>query len=402
MHAGAVGKTVGLRRRGGTVALVVAAACGLLAASPGVRARSVVTPGIRSVHAEPEPAPASGRASTAVQRRLPDIDLDHVVVRFRSRPAGLSARLARDGAQITRAVAGTSWTELSTPRHTARRVRAELLHDPSVAQVSFSYVSHALTLPNDPQWTAAQSSYLLSLRLDRAWDISKGAGITVAVVDTGADLDHPDLAGQLVAGRNVLHPGALPQDDNGHGTLVSGIVAARTNNGRGGVGIAPSAKVMPVKVLDSNGSGSDADIAVGIDWARTHGAKVINLSLGGTFDDPLLADAVQNAIAANIVVVAAAGNDGAETVGFPASYPGVVAVERDEPQRRAHVVLELRLEDRCRGARSRHHVDHARLHREVRDRIGDVVLVADRRRRRRPGTCQAPELDRVAGGHPDP
>ncbi|HEV7526603.1 MAG TPA: S8 family serine peptidase, partial [Acidimicrobiia bacterium] len=145
-------------------------------------------------------------------------------------------------------------------------------------------------------------------------------------VDTGTDLGHPDLAGQLVAGRNVLHPGAVPQDDNGHGTMVSGVIAARTSNGRGVVGVAPSAKVMPIKVLDSNGAGSDTDIALGIDWARTHGAKVINLSLGGTFDDPLLSDAVQNAVAANVLVVAAAGNDSAETVGFPAAYPGVVAV----------------------------------------------------------------------------
>ncbi len=107
---------------------------------------------------------------------------------------------------------------------------------------------------------------------------------------------------------------------------MTGIVAAKTNNARGVVGIAPLAKVMPVKVLDSTGSGSDANIAVGIDWARTHGAKVINLSLGGTFDDPVLADAVANAITSGIVVVAAAGNDGTDTVGFPASYPGVIAV----------------------------------------------------------------------------
>ncbi len=208
----------------------------------------------------------------------------------------------------------------------AREARAKLARDPAIAQVGFSYVSHALTLPNDPRWASTQSSYLAPLHVDRAWDLSQGAGVTVAVVDTGTDLDHPDLAGQLVSGHNVLKPNAQPQDDNGHGTLVSGIVAARTNNGRGVVGIAPSAKVMPIKVLDATGSGSDANIAVGIDWARTHGAKVINLSLGGTFDDPVLSDAIANAIAANVVVVAAAGNDGSNTVGFPASYSGVLAV----------------------------------------------------------------------------
>ena len=105
---------------------------------------------------------------------------------------------------------------------------------------------------------------------------------------------------------------------------------------------------MPVKVLDSNGSGSDADIAAGIDWARTHGAKVINLSLGGSADDPMLADAVQNAIAANVVVVAAAGNDGSEGVNFPAAYPGVIAVSATDHHGALTVVLELRLADRRR------------------------------------------------------
>jgi type VII secretion-associated serine protease mycosin len=328
MLRGAAGARARFGRRAGIVASVVAVTTGLLAGAPS-RVGAVprrASPGVpAAVRATPS-APTTTPAVRALKRQLSDIDLDHVMVRLRSLPSDIRSRLALDGAAISRGVAGTRWTELSTPNRTARRARAKLLHDPTIAQVAFSYISHALTLPNDPQWSAKQSSYLSPLRLDRAWDYGKGAGVTVAVVDTGTDLDHPDLAGQLVTGRNVLNPAAAPQDDNGHGTLVSGIVAAKTNNARGVVGIAPSAKVMPVKVLDSTGSGSDANIAVGIDWARTHGAKVINLSLGGTFDDPVLSDAVTNAVANGIVVVAAAGNDGTATVGFPASYPGVVAV----------------------------------------------------------------------------
>lgn len=346
MLAGAFGTRARIGRRAATVASVVAIATGLLvgapgrvgaepataspSASPATAAPASASP-TNTLSAVPVRAGASGLATPSsvagtLKRRLSDIDLDHIEVRFHSLPANINARLALAGARISRSVAGTSWTELSTPNHGARAARAKLLHDPSIAQVDFSYISHALTLPNDPQWNARQSSYLAPLRLDRAWDLSKGAGVTVAVVDTGTDLDHPDLAGQLVAGRNVLNPGAPPQDDNGHGTLVTGIVAARTNNARGVVGVAPAAKVMPIKVLDSSGSGSDANIAVGIDWARTHHAKVINLSLGGTFDDPVLSNAIANAIAANVVVVAAAGNDGSDTVGFPASYAGVLAV----------------------------------------------------------------------------
>ena len=318
------GATLGFGRRAGTAALVMATVTGLLAALP---ARSVALPAAPvAPPASLRPATRSARAARALARTVPDIDFDHVVVRFRTLPPDIASRLARHGARITRGIDGTRWTELATPDHRARQVRAALAHDPSIARVAYSYRRHALTIPNDPQWAAAQSDYLAPLRLDRAWDISKGSGVTVADVDTGADLNHPDLAGQLVTGRNVLNPLSTPQDDNGHGTMTAGIVAAKTDNGRGIVGMAPSAKVMPIKVLDSNGSGSDADIAVGIDWARTHGAKVINLSLGGSADDPVLRDAVANAIAANVVVVAAAGNDGVEGVNFPAAYPGVIAV----------------------------------------------------------------------------
>ena len=326
MRSRTIGFGAGFGRRAGMAALVVVSATGLLAAAP---ARVGAQSGIGSAAVGHRPAGSTApprRVARALQRRIPEVDLDHVVVRFRSRPADLPSRIARAGAAVDRAVPGTSWTELATPNHSARRVRAALLRDPAVAEVALSYIRHASTLPNDPLWTSAQSSYLAPLKLDRAWDLSKGGGVTVAVVDTGTDLGHPDLAGQLVGGFNALNPGAPPQDDNGHGTMVSGIVAARTNNNRGVVAMAPNAKVMPVKVLDSTGSGTDSDIATGITWARTHGAKVINLSLGGSFDDPMLAQAVHNAILANVVVVAAAGNDSAETVEFPAADPGVLAV----------------------------------------------------------------------------
>jgi serine protease len=324
MRPEAIDDNVGWRRRAGRAAsvalaiVVVVAITGAVPVTRSARAGAVVAP--RGGAAQPAPAStASSRLARTVRRRLPEIDLDHVVVRFRSLPPDISSRLAVAGAHIARSVTGTSWTELATPNGSARRARIELARDPAIAQVAFSYIRHTLTIPNDPQWASTQSSYLSPLRLDRAWDIAKGSGITVAVIDTGVDRTHPDLIGGLVEGHNVVDPSRRPDDDNGHGTMVSGIVAARTNNQRGVVGIAPGAKVMPIKVLDANGSGSDTDIAIGIDWARTHHVNVINLSLGGSFDDPMLAAAVQNAIAANIVVVAAAGNDRAETIGFPAS-----------------------------------------------------------------------------------
>jgi subtilisin family serine protease len=157
---------------------------------------------------------------------------------------------------------------------------------------------------------------------------ARGAGAVVAVLDTGVDLNHPDLQGKLlggadfVAGRTDCPPG--PQDEHGHGTHVAGIAAAVTNNGIGVAGVAPDARIMPVRVLDAEGSGSLDDIAAGIRFAADSGADVINLSLGDlpivgqlTVLNQEIEDAVNHAWERGAVVVAAAGN---ET--FPlCSYP---------------------------------------------------------------------------------
>ncbi len=287
---------MGNRRRrghgGGRAPLAILAVVAIMGVAPAAGARgagAVVASEAAPVRTPTGSTAAPSRLARGLRRQVPDIDLDHVVVRFRSLPPDISSRLASAGAHITRSVTGTAWTELATPNRSARRARAELTRDPAIAQVEFSYIRHALTIPNDPQWASTQSSYLAPLRLDRAWDIAKGSGITVAVIDTGVDRTHPDLSTGLVPGHNVVNPSLQPDDDNGHGTMTSGIIAARTDNNRGVVGIAPGAKVMPIKVLDASGSGSDTNIALGIDWARTHHADVINLSLGGAFDDPMLA-----------------------------------------------------------------------------------------------------------------
>jgi type VII secretion-associated serine protease mycosin len=290
---------------------------GLGTSSAAHAAASVTTPPSRSA--------ALPKTSPGLRGRIPTIDSNHLLVRLASLRPGLSARLARAGTSIERTIEGTRWVVLATPHRSAPAVRARLRGDSEIAQIQVSYLRHAFSLPNDPEWPL-QSSYLSPIRVDRAWDISQGSGITVAVVDTGVDLDHPDLSGRLIAGHNFVSNNSNPQDDVGHGTMVAGIIAADRNNHRGIAGIAPLAKVMPVKVLGSDGSGTDADIAAGITWATDHGADIINLSLGGAGDDPALRAAVAYAIAHDVVVVAAAGNDGAETVGYPASYPGVIAV----------------------------------------------------------------------------
>jgi subtilisin family serine protease len=154
------------------------------------------------------------------------------------------------------------------------------------------------------------------IHADAAHGVTTGAGATVAVIDTGIDAAHPDLAGRILPGYDFVDGDTTPQDGNGHGTHVSGIVAADADNGIGVDSVAPGASILPVRVLDDSGSGSDADVAQGIDWATNHGAGVINLSVGGTLPTSglglpdAMSDAISRALARGVVVVAAAGNDG--------------------------------------------------------------------------------------------
>lgn len=150
-----------------------------------------------------------------------------------------------------------------------------------------------------------------------AWQVTTGSPeVTVAVLDTGVDLNHPDLASQVRAdGYDFVDDDGDPSDENGHGTHVSGIIAARLNNGEGIVGLAPNVRILPVRVLDAEGSGQDQWIADGIRFATERGAKVINLSLGATLflatpsSAPVIATAIREAQAAGALVVLAAGND---------------------------------------------------------------------------------------------
>src|SRR5688572_30326949 len=152
-----------------------------------------------------------------------------------------------------------------------------------------------------------------------------GASAKVAVLDTGVDCGHEDLAAGCLYGANFASF-AQPFDDHGHGTHVAGIIAARAN-GVGVIGVAPEATVYAVKVLAGNGSGAWSWVAAGIDWAVANDMDVINMSLSGTSGSIALAEAVAAAQAAGVLVVSAAGNSGCcNTVGFPARYAGSMAI----------------------------------------------------------------------------
>ena len=175
------------------------------------------------------------------------------------------------------------------------------------------------------------------------WTKSKGKGITVAILDTGCDVTHPDLKNRIIGGRNFTHDDqANPEmfiDYNGHGTHVAGTIAAEKND-VGVAGVAPEADLLILKVLDKQGSGQYDWIINGINYAVEQGVDIISMSLGGSEDVPELHQAIQQAIAKQILVVCAAGNDGdgddtTDEMGYPACYNEVISVGAIDLDRRS-------------------------------------------------------------------
>jgi serine protease len=173
---------------------------------------------------------------------------------------------------------------------------------------------------------------LQTLDLTDAWTYANGSGITVAVIDSGVDAHHPDLEGQVLPGLDLVDSkGNGDKDAVGHGTTVSGIIAGRNDDSTGVVGIAPKAKILPIRVLDEENRYDDAlVVARGLRWAVDHGARVVNMSLGGSANSPALAAALDYAFAKDVVVIACTGNitasSSAHGVWYPAREPGVIAV----------------------------------------------------------------------------
>jgi thermitase len=216
----------------------------------------------------------------------------------------------------------------------ALRARADVLY------AEPNYIVYAQEMiPND-EWYPSQWG-LPKISAPQAWDIvstTGGAGVVIAVVDSGIDLKHPDFAcaGKLVSGYDFVNGDNDPQDDNSHGTHVAGIAAACTNNKTGVAGVAWAANLMPVKILSASGSGTFENLASGITYAVDHGAKVVNLSLGSTSASQVMADAIEYAVSHGTLVVAAAGNCAQGGSGscnglvnplmYPAAYTSTLAV----------------------------------------------------------------------------
>ncbi|MEU4163342.1 S8 family serine peptidase [Actinoplanes sp. NPDC026670] len=217
----------------------------------------------------------------------------------------------------------------ATDKQAATRLVEDGQRTDDAVSVEVDAPMYAYDAPTGTDPSRTQQWSLTTLKADEAWKKSTGAGVTVAVIDSGVDSRHPDLAANVLSGYDATTDTAGPTTDaHGHGTHVAGTIAAVTGNAVGIAGMAPNVKILPVKVLGANGSGNMSDAAEGIIWATDHGAKILNMSLGSTQKVTAVTNAINYARSKGVTVIAAMGNS--RTSGSPTSYPaadtGVIGV----------------------------------------------------------------------------
>jgi thermitase len=264
-------------------------------------------------------------ATAQVQEYVPG----EVLVKFAatSSQARASAASALLGATVKREIEGIGVSSIRLPPGVSVPQAVSFYNSmPGVEFAEPNGIVHAMFVPNDPLWGTDQWGPQ-KINCMGAWDLNQGdPNVVIAIIDTGVDYFHPDLAGKCTPGFDFVNNDNDPMDDQGHGTHCAGIAAANTNNGIGMAGVGFNCKIMPVKVLDSGGSGSWENIASGVAYASAQGANVLSLSLGGGGGSATLELAVNNAWANNCVVVAAAGNSNTTSPSYPAYYSNCIAV----------------------------------------------------------------------------
>ncbi len=311
---------------------------GLLAAAPPAAASARgAEPGPRgpSTQASAAPSrPAKDAHDLAVGRRAVQAPLT-VTVRFRHGAARTAVgRLVAAGlGRASRSIPALDVMSYAVPAADAPTLLTQLRSRSDVVSAGFAVERRLLDVPDDPRYPD-QAADLTAGHVQSAWDVTHGSpSVRIAVVDSGMTTTHADLdgasAGSKVVGRyNATDGSADVTDAVGHGTFVAGVAAATTDNGIGVAGVGRDTSLLAVKVADSSGTILSDAIANGIVWATDHGARIINMSLGSPTPDPTEKQAVEYAQSHDVLVVAAAGNDGlgANAVNYPAGYPGVVAV----------------------------------------------------------------------------
>ena len=299
--------------------------------APFIALSLVVLLAIASPAAAKEPNPDPDGAVAALPEPG-EVIPGEVVVGFRDvyrgresiRSRGLDVRRLLESPALIAAVVDSRGRAVSD-------VLAELRADPAIA---FAEPNYLVRLADEGTVTAVAVSdpktgdqYSLDrMRVRNAWAATHGGSNVIAVLDTGVQAGHGDLIGRVLPGRDFVNDDTNAADDNGHGTWVAGIIAANANDGYGMAGISWTDKILPVKMMNSNGTGSSADLAAGLVWAADKGADVINMSVGGFPYSQAVQNAVNYAWNKGAVLVGAAGNNRREEVFYPASFDNVVSV----------------------------------------------------------------------------
>jgi len=264
---------------------------------------------------------STATAALAEPDSVPD---ELIVAPAKARLRAAAAALASAGAVTRAEIPQLGLRVVRVPKGEGERSAAALQESGLFRFVERNFVARIAAVPDDPLFPAQWG--LHAVGASAAWATSRGAGVTIAIVDTGVDSRHPDLAPRVLSGFDFLAGTIQAIDDHGHGTRMAGIAAATGFNGLGVIGVAPESLLLPVKSLSATGYGSYADIARGIVYAADQGARVINLSLGGGVPSTTLSEAVSYATARGAVVVAASGNGGSSAAMYPAADPEALAV----------------------------------------------------------------------------
>jgi subtilisin family serine protease len=259
----------------------------------------------------------------ALNAATPDYAPGRLLVRAKenANPAAVSRTLALHRAAARGAGAGVQ--VLSVPEESSAAVMASLRDSGLFEYVERDYYAHTAAVPNDPLFSSQW--YLPTLQVPQAWDVS-ASGALVAVIDSGVDATHPDLAGKLVTGWNFLNGNTDTSDTMGHGTAVAGTLAAAANNGVGTVGVSAASQIMPLVVVSAEDLAAYSDIAAAIQYAADRGVRVINISIGGAYASAALQSAVDYAWNKGAVVFAAAMNTSSSTPYYPAACTHALAV----------------------------------------------------------------------------
>jgi hypothetical protein len=252
-----------------------------------------------------------------------------VLVKFKpgTSASSVAATHRSFGSQVIDEIPQIRVQRVSAPRGRELAHAAKYSHNPNVEFAELDYFAEGMSItPNDPYFASWQYG-LNVIQTPTAWDITTGsASVIIAIVDTGVDYTHPDLAGKVLSGYDFYDNDNNAMDENHHGTHIAGIIGAVANNGIGIAGITWQNPILPVKVYDALGNSLYSIVAKGIIYATDRGARVINLSLGAPTSNSTLQSAVDYAYNHGVVLAAAAGNNGTLGIVYPAAYPNVIAV----------------------------------------------------------------------------